>query len=137
PPEEPEALPPGRLDISIEDVTFSYRSRADRGLADDVVLENFTAFIPAGQQVAVIGETGSGKTTLGRLIARLADPVAGQIRLGGVSLRQVDNAELRQRLIVVAQEPFLFDESIIENVRWSRPGASDVEVSGVIDQLDV
>lgn len=137
PPESSEPLPAGRLDIDIEDVTFSYRSRADRALTDDVVLDNFSAFIPAGQQVAVIGETGSGKTTLGRLIARLADPVAGQIRLGGVSLRQIDNVELRHRLIVVAQEPFLFDETIAENVRWSRPGSTDAEVAAVIDQLDV
>jgi len=71
------------------------------------------------------------------LIARLADPVAGQIRLGGVSLRQIDNVELRHRLIVVAQEPFLFDETIAENVRWSRPGSTDAEVAAVIDQLDV
>ncbi len=137
PPESPEPLPVGRLDIDIDDVTFSYRSRDDRALPDEVVLDNFSAFIPAGQQVAIIGETGSGKTTLGRLIARLADPVAGQIRLGGVPMRQIDNAELRHRLIVVAQEPFLFDESIAENVRWSRPGSTDAEVAAVIDRLDV
>ena len=121
PAPNPQRLPEGRFSIDIDDVTFSYRSRADRALADDVVLEHVTAFIPAGQQVAVVGATGSGKTTLGRLVARFADPIAGEIRLGGVPLSQIDNAELRRRLVVVAQEPFLFDDTIAENIRFSKP----------------
>jgi ATP-binding cassette subfamily B protein len=139
--EQPQALPVGRLAIDIDDVTFAYRSRGELGergavLTDDVVLEHVSAHIPAGQQVAVVGETGSGKTTLGRLIARLADPVAGQIRLGGVPLPLVDNAELRQRLVVVAQEPFLFDDTLENNIRWARPHATDADVAAILDQLD-
>ncbi|MEZ5248622.1 MAG: ABC transporter ATP-binding protein [Ilumatobacteraceae bacterium] len=72
--------------------------------------------MPAGQQVAMVGETGSGKTTLGRLVARLADPTTGTVRLGGVPLTQVANAELRTRLVVVPQEPFLFDGTIAANL---------------------
>ena len=136
-PAVPQRLPEGRLAIDVDDVTFSYRSRADRALADDIVLEHVRAFIPAGQQVAVVGATGSGKTTLGRLVARFADPVAGQIRLGGVPLTQVDNAELRRRLVVVAQEPFLFDESIAENIRFSRPEATRAEIERIVSLLDV
>jgi len=141
-PANPEPLPPGRLAIDVDDVTFAYRSRAEPGasgavLTDDIVLEHVSAHIPAGQQVAVVGETGSGKTTLGRLIARLADPVAGHIRLGGVSLRMVDNAELRRRLVVVAQEPFLFDDTLAANVRWARPEASDADVAAIVEQLGV
>jgi putative ABC transport system ATP-binding protein len=136
-PAVPQRLPEGRFAIDVDDVTFSYRSRADRALADDIVLDHVTAFIPAGQQVAVVGATGSGKTTLGRLVARFADPIAGQIRLGGVPLSQVDNAELRKRLVVVAQEPFLFDDTIAENIRFSRPHATRDEVERIVERLDV
>lgn len=137
PPERPVPLPPGRLDIDIDDVTFSYRSRADRGLNDDVVLERISAHIPAGQHVAMIGATGSGKTTLGRLIARLADPVIGEIRLGGVPLTLVDDGELRRRLVVVAQEPFLFDDSLDANIRFARPDATRADIDRIVDDLDV
>lgn len=137
PPTNPRPLPPGGLDVDIDDVTFSYRSRADRNLDDDVVLDHISVHIPAGQQVAMIGATGSGKTTLGRLIARMADPVIGEIRLGGVPLTLVDDAELRHRLVVVAQEPFLFDDTLLANVRFARPDAGRDEVERIVDDLDV
>jgi ATP-binding cassette, subfamily B, bacterial len=139
PPESdrPVRLPDGPLDIDVNRVTFSYRSRADRALADDAVLRAVDVRIPAGQHVALVGETGSGKTTLGRLIARFADPVDGEVRLGGVPLRSVANDDLRQRLVVVAQEPFLFDESILANVQFARPAATRADVEAVIDLLDV
>ena len=135
--EHPQPLPSQRCDLDIDDVTFSYRSRADSTLSDDVVLDHVSAHIPAGQQVAVVGETGSGKTTLGRLIARLADPIAGEIRIGRVPLMQVDNAELRHRLVVVAQEPFLFDDTILANITFSRPGTTRSEIERMIAELDV
>lgn len=137
PPTTPRPLPAGGLDVDIDDVTFSYRSRADRGLNDDVVLEHISVHIPAGQQVAMIGATGSGKTTLGRLIARMADPVIGEIRLGGVPLTLADDTELRHRLVVVAQEPFLFDDTLLANVRFARPEAGRDEVERIVDDLDV
>jgi putative ABC transport system ATP-binding protein len=139
PPAHPHPLPAGRFSIDIDEVTFSYRSRGERDSADGdgVVLEHVSAFIPAGQQVAVVGATGSGKTTLGRIVARFADPIAGQVRLGGVPLALVDNAELRRRMVVVAQEPFLFDETIAENIRFARPGASRAEIEQLVDRLDV
>ena len=137
PPEHPRPLPPGRLDIDIDDVTFAYRSRGVRTGADDVVLERITAHIPAGQQVAMVGATGSGKTTLGRLIARLADPIAGEIRVGGVPLDQVADDELRGRLVVVAQEPFLFDDTIAANAEFARPGTGRARVEQLVDELDI
>ena len=126
PPAHPHPLPAGRFSIDIDEVTFSYRSRGDRdtGDGDGIVLEHVSAFIPAGQQVAVVGATGSGKTTLGRIVARFADPIAGQVRLGGVPLALVDNAELRRRMVVVGQEPFLFDDTIADNIRFARPEAT-------------
>lgn len=130
-------LPPGPLAISVDGVTFSYRSRVDRALADEAVLRDLHVEIPAGQQVAMVGATGSGKTTLGRLIARFADPTVGEIRLGGVPLTAIGNAELRRRMVVVAQEPFLFDDTIAANVRFARPEASRADVERVVDTLDV
>ncbi len=137
PTANPQPLPQGRLPIEIDDVTFSYRSRADSESSDDVVLEHIDITIPPGQQVAMIGATGSGKTTLGRLIARMADPIAGQIRLGGVPLTMVDDAELRQRLVVVAQEPFLYDDTLLANVQFARPSATRADVERIVDELDV
>ncbi len=130
-------LPAGPLAIDVDRVTFSYRSRADRGLADEPVLSDVHVSIPAGQQVALVGATGSGKTTLGRLIARFADPTTGEIRLGGVPLTQVANVDLRQRLVVVAQEPFLFDDTIAANLDFVRPGIGRAEIEAVVDRLDV
>ncbi len=137
PPAHPQPLPAGRFAIDIDEVSFSYRSRGDRSLDDDLVLDHVTASIPAGQQVAVVGATGSGKTTLGRIVARFADPIAGQVRLGGVPLALVDNAELRRRMVVVAQEPFLFDDTIANNIRFARPEATRSEVERLVHQLDV
>ena len=137
PPTHPRPLPAGRLAIDIDDVTFAYRSRGVRSGADDVVLEHITAHIPAGQQIAMVGATGSGKTTLGRLIARLADPITGEIRIGGVPLTQVADDDLRGRLVVVAQEPFLFDDTIEANVVFARPGTDRQRVEQLVDELDI
>ncbi len=136
PPASPKALPPGRLDIDIINVTFSYRNRTDTDIVDDVVLAGINAHIPAGQQVAMVGTTGSGKTTLGRLLARMADPIHGEIRLGGVLLTKIDNAVLRKRLVVVGQEPFLFDDSIAENLRFAKPNATTKELQHIVEQLE-
>ncbi len=136
PPDDPIPLPPGTLRIDIRDVTFSYPSR-DREGDDSAVLKHIDVTIPAGQQVAVVGSTGSGKTTLGRLIARFADPTIGAIELGGVPLRRVDRAELRRRLVVVSQEPFLFDDSISANVRFAAEHSTTHDVERVVDELGV
>jgi putative ABC transport system ATP-binding protein len=137
PPAEPRPLPVGPLDIDIRDVTFSYPTRGMAAEIDAAVLRHVTAHIPAGQQVALVGATGSGKTTLGRLIARFADPTIGQIRLGDVPLHEVANDELRDRLVVVSQEPFLFDATIAANVGFGQPGTSIDEMEAVVARLDV
>ncbi|MEY2581703.1 MAG: ATP-binding cassette, subfamily bacterial [Ilumatobacteraceae bacterium] len=134
-PAHPVTLPPGTLGVSIENVTFSYRSRGDD--AEPPVLIDVNAQIPAGQQVAVVGETGSGKTTLGRLIARFADPTIGTVRIGGVPLTAVANDELRTRLVVVPQEPFLFDGTIAANLGFARPMLSVADLERAIVGLDL
>jgi ATP-binding cassette subfamily B protein len=135
-PEFPIPLPDGKLQIDIRDVTFAYRSRSDDS-ADAAVLMGIDVTIPAGQQVAMVGATGSGKTTLGRLIARFADPTIGEIDLGGVPLRQVDRAELRRRLVVVSQEPFLFDDTVAANVAFADERSNERDVERVVDDLGV
>jgi ATP-binding cassette subfamily B protein len=137
PPEDPVPLPLGRLDIDVRDVTFAYPTRGEAGATDDAVLRQVSAYIPAGQQVALVGETGSGKTTLGRLLARFADPTVGEIWVGGVPLRRVSNEQLRERLVVVSQEPFLFNGTIAANVGFARPGTSIPDVDAVVDRLDL
>jgi putative ABC transport system ATP-binding protein len=137
PPLEPRPLPPGPLDIDIRDVTFAYPTRGLEETVDEAVLRHVTAHLPAGQQVALVGATGSGKTTLGRLIARLADPTFGEICLGGVPLRYVSNEDLRSRLVVVSQEPFLFNTSIAANIGFARPGTSIDDMEEVVRRLEL
>jgi ATP-binding cassette, subfamily B, bacterial len=122
-------LPDGPLAISAHDVSYRYPN----SVAD--VLIDIDVEIPAGQQVALVGATGSGKTTLGRLIARFSDPTHGSIALGGVDLTDVDPHELRRRLVVVAQEPFLFDDTIAANIGFARPEATADEISAVVSDL--
>ncbi len=148
-PSTPTQLPPGRLGLFIEHVSYAYPRRdrderaddagLDDGALDDgaLVLRDISIDVPPGQQVAMVGATGSGKTTLGRLIARFADPTSGSIAVGGVDLVDVANSDLRSRLVVVSQEPFLFDESIASNVAFARAGASRVDVERVVADLDL
>ena len=101
------------------------------------MLTDISVHIPAGQQVAVVGETGSGKTTLGRLIARMADPTAGAVFLGSVPLTRVGNTDLRNRLTVVPQEPFLFDGTIAANLQFAKPGLRREELVLAVMALDL
>ncbi|CAN5666026.1 N/A [soil metagenome] len=134
-PEQPQQLPAGPLAVTLDRVDFTYRTRGDAN--EPPVLFGVSAHIPAGQQVAVVGETGSGKTTLGRLIARLADPTAGTVSVGGISLTRVANADLRSRLTVVPQEPFLFEGTIAANLSFAHPELSMAALEQSIDVLDL
>jgi len=136
PANNPRALPEGPLSIQINEVTFRYRTRGEEE-DDEPVLFNISAMIPAGQQVALVGATGSGKTTLGRLLARFADPSVGQVRLGGVPLTHVANDELRKRLVVVPQEPFLFDDTIAANLSFALPGTTLADLERAVSALDL
>jgi ATP-binding cassette, subfamily B, bacterial len=134
-PEHPVPLPPGPLGLSIERVTFAYRPRP--GMDDDgtPALRDIGITIAPGEQVAVVGATGSGKSTLALLIARLADPGAGVVRLAGVDLRTVANDELRRRVMVVPQEPFLFDDSIEANLAFARAELTHEEIVAAFHDL--
>jgi ABC-type multidrug transport system fused ATPase/permease subunit len=101
-------------------VRFGYRA--------DVVLPELDLDIPAGQTVALVGETGAGKTTVARLLARFYDPDAGGVLLDGVDLRTLPDAVLRREVVLITQESFLFEGTVAENIRLGRPAATDAEV---------
>ena len=134
-PTHPTVLPTGKLGVSIEDVDFGYRPRL--GLDEDgtLALQQISLTIAPGEQVALVGATGSGKSTLGRLIVRLADPTAGRITIGDVDVREVANDDLRARVMLVPQDPFLFDTSIERNLVFARPGVDHNAITAAFDEL--
>jgi ATP-binding cassette, subfamily B, bacterial len=123
-------LPAQALDIELDRVSFAYHGGPP-------VLVEVSTTIPAGTRVALVGTTGSGKTTLAKLLIRLADPTRGAIRVAGVDLRQVSLASLRSSLVMVPQDGFLFDTSVAGNVRMGRPDADDREVRAAFEALEL
>jgi ABC-type multidrug transport system fused ATPase/permease subunit len=99
------------------------------------VVREVSVEVPAGAHVAVVGETGSGKTTFCKLLTRLADPVAGRIELGGVELRSVAPDSRRAAVRMVPQDGFLFDLTMRETVRAGREGATDRDVELAFEEL--
>jgi ATP-binding cassette, subfamily B, bacterial len=122
--ERPDAkpLPPCRGDVSFDRVWFRYSPEGGWTLRD-VSFE-----VPAGTRTAIVGETGSGKTTLGYLAARLYDVDRGRVLLDGIDVRDVTFASLAQTIGVVSQETYLFHASIRENLRFANPETSDEEI---------
>ena len=109
-----------RGDLERRDVTFRYGA--------DPVLVDVTLKVPAGQSVALVGPSGAGKSTFVNLVPRFFDPQKGSILVDGQDLRAVRQSDLRSNIALVSQEPVLFNESILENIRLGRPAATDAEV---------
>ncbi|MEU5308358.1 ABC transporter ATP-binding protein [Streptomyces sp. NPDC021562] len=122
--ERPREVGSLRGDIAFQDVRFSY------GGADDseAALAGIDLVIPAGQTVAFVGETGAGKSTLVKLVARFYDPTGGRVTVDGTDLRDLDLTSYRHRLGVVPQEAYLFPGTVRDAIAYGRPGASDAEV---------
>ena len=120
PPAEPVPLTVAAGTIAFEGVRFAY--------GDEVVLHDLDLSVPAGQTVAVVGQTGAGKSTIARLTARFWDPTEGTVRLDGVPLTDLDEDDLRRAVVVVTQESFLFSGTVADNIAFGRPGASRAEV---------
>ena len=108
--------------VRVEDVSFTYPG-ADRPALSGVNLD-----IPAGSTLALVGETGSGKTTLGSLIARLYDPGSGTVRIDGMDIRDMRLTDVAAVVGVVSQETYLLHTTVRENLRYARPGATDAEI---------
>ncbi|GCD89500.1 ABC transporter ATP-binding protein [Nocardioides sp. LS1] len=123
-----QVLPRGPIDVHFEDVTFSYPGGPP-------VLRDVTMEIAAGRRVAIVGETGSGKSTFAKLLTRLMDPAEGAVLLDGVDVREIAQVSLRRSVVLVPQEGFLFDDTIAANVRYGRLGATEAEILASADQL--
>ena len=121
-------LPPGALDIDFRDVDFGYPD-------GPLVLRGVTEHVAAGTRVAVVGETGSGKTTFAKLLTRLMDPTSGHIELDGTDVRRIAFDALRRRVVLVPQEGYLFDATLLSNVRYGRLGATTDEVQAAVTEL--
>jgi len=122
------ALPGGPLAVEVVDLGFGYRT-------GPAVLTDVDVTVAAGTSVAVVGETGSGKTTFASLLARLADPTVGRIVVGGVDLRDVTAPSRLLRVRMVPQDGFLFATTVRENIRLGRPDATDADIEAAISSL--
>ena len=119
--------------VRLESVRFAYRTApgdpaGSSPQAGTVVLPCLDLDVPAGQTIALVGETGAGKTTVARLMARFYDPLSGRVTLDGVDLRDLADPVLRQEIVLITQESFLFEGTIADNIRLGRPSASDADV---------
>jgi ABC-type multidrug transport system fused ATPase/permease subunit len=122
------ALPPGPLAVELDGVSFGYAE-------DTLVLRDISVRIEPGRVLGVVGRTGSGKTTLTRLLARFHDPGSGVVRLGGVDLRMVRLPAVRGRIGLVAQDVHLFDASVRDNLTLFDDGVPDDRIGAVLDTL--
>lgn len=122
------ALPSGSLAVELEGVSFGY-------VDDALVLRDVSARLEPGRVLGIVGRTGSGKTTLTRLLARFYDPLAGVVRLGGVDLRAVRLAAVRARIGLVTQEVHLFSASVRDNLTLFDDGVPDERIGDVLDSL--
>jgi subfamily B ATP-binding cassette protein MsbA len=119
-PAQPKMLHADQADIRFENVSFNYGEKA--------ILQNINLHVKAGQLVAFVGKTGSGKTTLANLILRFYDPTGGAIKIGGVDLREFSTRDLRSQMAVVSQENILFNDTIRRNIELGRLGATNDDI---------
>ena len=120
------ALPTVRGNLALANVSFTF----GRGIP---VLDQVTLEIRAGERLAIVGRSGEGKSTIADLLVRQLDPQSGRVLLDGIDLRRLRLSDVRKHVLVVDQEPFVFNATIAENIRYARPDASDADVSNAAD----
>ena len=118
----------GPITVDFEDVWYSYPG-------GEPVLRDVDLHIEPHTRVAVVGETGSGKTTLAKLLTRLMDPSRGRVLLDGTDLRRIPFSTLRRRMVLVPQEGFLFDADLLTNIRFGKPDATDEDIRLAVTEL--
>jgi ATP-binding cassette subfamily B protein len=129
--EAPDAVElPTRGQLEVDAITFSYPGTSTPVLAD------VSLSVSPGERIALVGPTGAGKSTLAKLIARLYDTDQGTVTFGDVDLRHATLASLRDRIVVVPQEGFLFDGTVADNLRLARIGATDDELREALTAID-
>ncbi|GIF21232.1 ABC-type multidrug transport system fused ATPase/permease subunit [Actinoplanes tereljensis] len=128
PDDEGVQLPPGPLSVRFDDVSFRYPG-------GPIVLADVDLTLDARRKYAVVGETGSGKTTFAKVLTRLMDPTAGEVLLSGTPLTSVRFSSLRSRVVMVPQDGFLFDATIAENIRFAAPELTDDELAAAFAEL--
>jgi ATP-binding cassette subfamily B protein len=121
---------PSTGDVVVDQVSFAYAG-------SDPVLRLVDLTIAAGERLALVGPTGAGKSTLAKLVARLYDPTEGSVRFAGIDLRDATQRSLRERIVVVPQEGFLFNGTIRENIRIARGDATDDEIDDALRTVGV
>ena len=128
-PANPTPMPVhGAGAVAFQGVTFSYPARPDAPALDHLSLD-----VCASEKVALVGPSGAGKTTVFQLLMRFYDPQAGTVRIDGIDVRSADPRDVRRQLALVPQDPVIFASSVLDNVRYGRPDATDAEVKAACD----
>jgi ATP-binding cassette subfamily B protein len=117
-----------KADIIFKDISFAYDKQK--------VIDNLNLEIKAGEIFALVGETGAGKSTIAKLLARLYDADNGELLLSGINIKEISIKSLREKIAVVPQDVFLFDTTILENIRYAAPNATQVEVEEICKKIN-
>lgn len=128
-PEKPTALVHAQGRVEFQDASFRYTA------AGPLVLKPLDLVMPAGQTVALVGQTGAGKSTIAKLMARFYDPTGGSVRLDGVDLRDLTSADLTRNVVMVTQEAYLFSGTVADNIELGRPGAPRADIEAAADAI--
>ncbi len=135
--EEPQRFPKKLESVHFQKIDFTYAQRKESTRNNEPILDGVDLEIAAGEVVLVVGENGSGKSTLVNLLPRFYDPDKGSVFVNGIDIRDVRLKDLRNHIGVVSQETMLFDDTILENIRYGRPEASRTEIESVARKAHV